>query len=98
MPALPNNVKVSENESNIEAETNFTGENVKTTTLPIGEEEPVASFDQYLMSIIYMPHSLRMVCLTNLFCWMAHVCYYSNFFHLKLLKLILNVSIFQFHS
>ncbi|XP_026839929.1 proton-associated sugar transporter A-like [Drosophila persimilis] len=22
-----------------------------------------------------MPHSLRMVCLTNLFCWMAHVCY-----------------------
>lgn len=27
------------------------------------------------MSIVYMPYSLRMVCLTNLFCWMAHVCY-----------------------
>lgn len=22
-----------------------------------------------------MPYSLRIVCLTNLFCWMAHVCY-----------------------
>lgn len=22
-----------------------------------------------------MPYSLRLVCLTNLFCWMAHVCY-----------------------
>lgn len=22
-----------------------------------------------------MPHSIRMLCLTNLFCWMAHVCY-----------------------
>lgn len=75
MPTLQHSEKVSGNESDVEAETNFTGDNVKTTTLPIGEEEPIASFDQYLMSIIYMPHSLRMVCLTNLFCWMAHVCY-----------------------
>lgn len=22
-----------------------------------------------------MPSSLRILCLTNLFCWMAHVCY-----------------------
>uniref|UniRef100_A0A336M410 CSON011274 protein n=1 Tax=Culicoides sonorensis TaxID=179676 RepID=A0A336M410_CULSO len=29
----------------------------------------------YLLSIIYMPFSLRIVCLTNLFCWMAHVSY-----------------------
>lgn len=42
---------------------------------PAVKEESVASLDQYLMSIVYMPHSLRMVCLTNLFCWMAHVSY-----------------------
>ncbi|XP_046740882.1 proton-associated sugar transporter A isoform X1 [Diprion similis] len=30
---------------------------------------------EYLLSILYMPHSMRMLCLTNLFCWMAHVCY-----------------------
>ncbi|XP_066591980.1 membrane-associated transporter protein [Prorops nasuta] len=36
---------------------------------------PKATLQQYLMSIVYMPHSMRMLCLTNLFCWMAHVCY-----------------------
>ncbi|XP_041450655.1 proton-associated sugar transporter A isoform X4 [Drosophila obscura] len=35
----------------------------------------IESLSHYLLSIIYMPYSLRMVCLTNLFCWMAHVCY-----------------------
>ncbi|XP_031631214.1 proton-associated sugar transporter A [Contarinia nasturtii] len=78
MPAIrPNTESVcSANVRHDEAETSFTGENLnQTTTLPIGQEEPVASFDKYLMSIIFMPHSLRMVCLTNLFCWMAHVCY-----------------------
>lgn len=34
-----------------------------------------ATLKEYLLSIVYMPHSLRLVCLTNLFCWMAHVCY-----------------------
>lgn len=34
-----------------------------------------ATLKEYLLSIVYMPHSLRQVCLTNLFCWMAHVCY-----------------------
>ncbi|XP_035778314.1 proton-associated sugar transporter A-like [Anopheles albimanus] len=42
-------------------------------------ERPAAlgsvSLGTYLLSIVYMPHSLRMLCLTNLFCWMAHVCY-----------------------
>ncbi|XP_058063537.1 proton-associated sugar transporter A [Anopheles bellator] len=37
--------------------------------------QPAATLATYLMSIVYMPHSLRMLCLTNLFCWMAHVCY-----------------------
>ncbi|XP_017774154.1 PREDICTED: proton-associated sugar transporter A [Nicrophorus vespilloides] len=36
---------------------------------------PDASLITYLKSIIYMPSSLRILCLTNLFCWMAHVCY-----------------------
>lgn len=34
-----------------------------------------ATLKEYLLSIIYMPYSLRLVCLTNLFCWMSHVCY-----------------------
>ncbi|XP_047022317.1 proton-associated sugar transporter A isoform X1 [Helicoverpa armigera] len=33
------------------------------------------SLSHYLKSIVVMPSSLRVVCLTNLFCWMAHVCY-----------------------
>ncbi|XP_034234139.1 proton-associated sugar transporter A [Thrips palmi] len=41
---------------------------------PAEDGEP-ATLSQYLMSIVYMPHSVRMVCLTNLFCWSAHVCY-----------------------
>ncbi|KAL6424007.1 hypothetical protein ACFW04_009728 [Cataglyphis niger] len=40
-----------------------------------GEINPKATLKEYLLSIVYMPHSLRLVCLTNLFCWMAHVCY-----------------------
>lgn len=40
-----------------------------------GEASHKASLKEYLMSIVYMPRSLRLVCLTNLFCWMAHVCY-----------------------
>ncbi|XP_012526634.1 proton-associated sugar transporter A [Monomorium pharaonis] len=41
------------------------------------EDEPdhKATLKEYLLSIVYMPRSLRLVCLTNLFCWMAHVCY-----------------------
>ncbi|XP_018326527.1 proton-associated sugar transporter A isoform X2 [Agrilus planipennis] len=34
-----------------------------------------ASLRIYLKSIIQMPSSLRILCVTNLFCWMAHVCY-----------------------
>lgn len=29
----------------------------------------------YLKSIIYIPYSLKILCLTNLFCWMAHSSY-----------------------
>ncbi|XP_034475477.1 proton-associated sugar transporter A [Drosophila innubila] len=37
--------------------------------------DEVQSLSHYLLSIVYMPYSLRIVCLTNLFCWMSHVCY-----------------------
>ena len=37
------------------------------------------SFWDYLRSIVYMPSSLRWLCLTNFFCWMALVSY-SLFF------------------
>lgn len=42
-----------------------------------GEAEvvPTATLRQYLLSIVYMPQSLRLLCLTNLFCWMSLVCY-----------------------
>lgn len=45
--------------------------------LEAGDEDidPKATIAEYLYSILYMPHSMRMVCLTNLCCWMAHVCY-----------------------
>jgi solute carrier family 45 protein 1/2/4 len=38
-------------------------------------EKHGATLKQYLLSIVYMPSSLRMLCLTNLFCWSAHICY-----------------------
>lgn len=56
-------------------ETSFASDQIVSQNLPIPVEEGVASLSHYLMSIVFMPHSLRMVCLTNLFCWMAHVCY-----------------------
>lgn len=49
--------------------------NDETGQLPPVQEQAVASLSHYLLSIVFMPHSMRMVCLTNLFCWMAHVCY-----------------------
>ncbi|XP_044756513.1 proton-associated sugar transporter A isoform X2 [Coccinella septempunctata] len=36
---------------------------------------PDATLLMYLKSIVFMPSSLLKLCLTNLFCWMAHVCY-----------------------
>lgn len=56
-------------------ETSFTANNAEEPSVVPSVEEIVPSLSYYLKSIIFMPHSLRMVCLTNLFCWMAHVCY-----------------------
>lgn len=57
------------------AETSFTADSKQSPPNILPQEEGVQSLAYYLKSIVYMPHSLRMVCLTNLFCWMAHVCY-----------------------
>ncbi|EDW63160.2 membrane-associated transporter protein [Drosophila virilis] len=51
-----------------------TDEPVADFSMPQNDVE-VQSLSHYLLSIVYMPYSLRIVCLTNLFCWMAHVCY-----------------------
>lgn len=67
MPPLPDNPEYASLPGSNNANPSY--------ALPAGREEGVASFSHYIMSIIFMPHSLRMVCLTNLFCWMAHVCY-----------------------
>ncbi|XP_049797543.1 uncharacterized protein LOC126214950 [Schistocerca nitens] len=42
---------------------------------PLVTAHATPSLGQYLLSIVWMPGSLRVLCLTNLFCWMAHVCY-----------------------
>ncbi|XP_014284288.1 proton-associated sugar transporter A [Halyomorpha halys] len=50
-----------------------------TTGIDINPNEELKvsspSLREYLMSIIFMPASLKILCLTNLFSWMAHVCY-----------------------
>ncbi|XP_025423746.1 proton-associated sugar transporter A [Sipha flava] len=33
------------------------------------------TFGHYLKTIVVMPKSIKLLCLTNLFCWMAHVSY-----------------------
>ncbi|XP_057375846.1 proton-associated sugar transporter A-like [Daphnia carinata] len=45
---------------------------LETQPLPHGGE---ISLREYVTSIIYMPKSMRILCLTNLFCWMSLVCY-----------------------
>ena len=37
------------------------------------------SLKTYLMSIIFMPKAMRILCLTNIFCWGSLVCYFQNF-------------------
>ncbi|XP_050034560.1 membrane-associated transporter protein-like [Dermacentor andersoni] len=39
------------------------------------EEEASPTVKAYLLSIIYMPRSMMLLCITNLFCWMALVSY-----------------------
>lgn len=76
MPPLPTSTK--DNYSTVEgvnvAETSFNPEQ-STANVPHPAVEEGATLIHYLKSIVFMPRSLRMVCLTNLFCWMAHVCY-----------------------
>lgn len=55
-------------------ETTFT-ENSSNNKPSIAIEEHPVTLKDYLKSIVFMPYSLRIVCLTNLFCWMAHVSY-----------------------
>lgn len=57
------------------AETSFT-ENVPYAAGQVNDtQDNSLTLTHYLLSIIFMPISLRIVCLTNLFCWMAHVSY-----------------------
>lgn len=75
MPPLPTNPDYATLSGQNVVETTFNEDINSHPVIPVGQEEGVASLSHYLMSIVFMPHSLRMVCLTNLFCWMAHVCY-----------------------
>lgn len=57
------------------SETSFTNNSTNEINPMIIVEEQAPSLRHYLKSIFFMPVSIRMVCITNLFCWMAHVCY-----------------------
>ncbi|XP_047100262.1 membrane-associated transporter protein [Schistocerca piceifrons] len=57
------------------AETSFSAPEPQEVSPPLVTAHATPSLGQYLMSIVWMPGSLRVLCLTNLFCWMAHVCY-----------------------
>ncbi|XP_006815178.1 membrane-associated transporter protein-like [Saccoglossus kowalevskii] len=39
------------------------------------EDAAPITMKTYLLSVIYMPYSVRILCLTNLLCWMSLVCY-----------------------
>lgn len=39
------------------------------------DEHEKITLSQYLMSIIFMPRSMQILCLTNLLSWMAHLSY-----------------------
>lgn len=39
------------------------------------EAEETISLMQYLKSIVIMPKSIAILCVTNLLCWMSHLCY-----------------------
>ncbi|KAG8231465.1 hypothetical protein J437_LFUL000182 [Ladona fulva] len=51
------------------------GSSINIDASPAGLGEAPPTLAQYLSSIVHMPTSLRILCATNLFCWMAHVCY-----------------------
>lgn len=39
------------------------------------DEDDKITLRQYLMSIVFMPRSMQILCLTNLLSWMAHLSY-----------------------
>lgn len=39
------------------------------------EDDDKITLREYLMSIVYMPRSMQILCLTNLLSWMAHLSY-----------------------
>ncbi|XP_014671303.1 PREDICTED: proton-associated sugar transporter A-like [Priapulus caudatus] len=47
----------------------------KRPTAADDQSQEHVSMKTYLRSIVFMPHSLRILCLTNLFSWMSLVCY-----------------------
>jgi solute carrier family 45 protein 1/2/4 len=74
--ALPNNGNQYEEKYLQVAETTFS----QASPLPVEEGQIAAGATKatlinYLWTIVYMPYSLRILCLTNLFCWMSLVCY-----------------------
>ncbi|XP_062552076.1 proton-associated sugar transporter A [Armigeres subalbatus] len=76
MPASSGNRDYDELPGNNCAETSFTKQkSIESADNEFNKKNDTVTLRTYLKSIIFMPHSLRMVCLTNLFCWMAHVCY-----------------------
>lgn len=78
-PNPATNVRKVEDKEYLQVQLNETSFS-HASPVPLDSEEELtaatkASLKQYLWSIIYMPNSLKVLCLTNLFCWMSLVCY-----------------------
>ena len=56
-------------------ESDFGSLNQQEESTSIVTHQSKGSYSDYIRSIIYMPSSLRWLCLTNFFCWMALVSY-----------------------
>ncbi|XP_060066019.1 proton-associated sugar transporter A-like [Ylistrum balloti] len=59
---------LEKDKANVSAITESTVDNIVTYSTEV-------TLKTYLLSIIHMPRSIAILCLTNLFCWMSLVCY-----------------------
>jgi solute carrier family 45 protein 1/2/4 len=64
-----------EYEMNLCSTSNDEKSNQNEVKISIAVSSPTATFSDYIHSIIKMPASLRILCVTNLFSWMSLVCY-----------------------
>ena len=72
--AAPNLVRSTSRQSLISSRNQYDFDNDNQSEISVAIDMKASYFD-YICSIIYMPASMRWLCLTNFFCWMALVSY-----------------------